>query len=57
MTCGGICPGLNDVIRSIVLSLHHHYGVDNVYGFRFGYVAWYAAEHKPLSRGPRQADP
>ena len=37
VTCGGLCPGLNDVIRSIVLSLHHHYGVQKVYGFRFGY--------------------
>jgi 6-phosphofructokinase 1 len=37
VTCGGLCPGLNDVIRSIVLSLHHHYGVRRVYGFRFGY--------------------
>ena len=37
VTCGGICPGLNDVIRSIVLSLYHHYGVRKVYGFRFGY--------------------
>jgi len=37
VTCGGLCPGLNDVIRSIVLSLQHHYGVTRVYGFRFGY--------------------
>ena len=37
VTCGGLCPGLNDVIRSIVLSLYHHYGVHTVYGFRFGY--------------------
>jgi 6-phosphofructokinase 1 len=37
VTCGGLCPGLNDVIRSIVLSLYHHYGVQKVYGFRFGY--------------------
>jgi 6-phosphofructokinase 1 len=37
VTCGGLCPGLNDVIRSIVLSLHHHYGVTKVYGFRYGY--------------------
>ena len=28
VTCGGLCPGLNDVIRAIVLSLHHHYGVN-----------------------------
>lgn len=37
LTCGGICPGLNDVIRAIVLSLHHHYGVPTVFGFRYGY--------------------
>ena len=27
VTCGGLCPGLNDVIRAVVLSLSHHYGV------------------------------
>jgi len=37
VTCGGLCPGINDVIRAIVLSLYHHYGVGKVYGFRFGY--------------------
>ncbi|MDD5217662.1 MAG: ATP-dependent 6-phosphofructokinase [Candidatus Omnitrophica bacterium] len=37
VTCGGLCPGLNDVIRSIVLSLYYHYGVKTVYGFRYGY--------------------
>ena len=37
VTCGGLCPGLNDVIRSIVLSLYYHYRVKKVYGFRFGY--------------------
>jgi 6-phosphofructokinase 1 len=37
VTCGGLCPGLNDVIRAIVLSLHHHYGVGRIYGFRFGF--------------------
>ncbi|ABC76638.1 pyrophosphate--fructose 6-phosphate 1-phosphotransferase [Syntrophus aciditrophicus SB] len=49
VTCGGICPGLNDVIRSIVLSLCHHYCVQKIYGFRFGYeglVQRYG--HKPL---------
>jgi 6-phosphofructokinase 1 len=53
VTCGGLCPGLNDVIRSIVLSLHHHYGVDTVYGFRFGYeglVRRYG--HQPLALTP-----
>jgi 6-phosphofructokinase 1 len=37
VTCGGLCPGLNDVVRAVVLSLHHHYGVRSVLGFRFGY--------------------
>jgi 6-phosphofructokinase 1 len=37
VTCGGLCPGLNDVIRSIVVCLHEKYGVTTVYGFRFGY--------------------
>jgi len=37
VTCGGLCPGLNDVIRAIVLSLFHHYGVKNVFGFPYGY--------------------
>jgi len=49
VTCGGLCPGLNDVIRAIVMSLFHHYGVTRIYGFRFGYeglVPRYG--HKPL---------
>jgi 6-phosphofructokinase 1 len=37
VTCGGLCPGLNNVIRSIVLELHHKYGVRDVLGFRNGY--------------------
>src|SRR3954452_10223838 len=32
VTCGGLCPGLNDVIRVMVGSLHHHYGVPRIYG-------------------------
>ena len=37
VTCGGLCPGLNDVIRSIFLELYHAYGVKEVLGFRGGY--------------------
>jgi 6-phosphofructokinase 1 len=37
VTCGGLCPGLNDVVRSIVFCLREKYGVPTVYGFRFGY--------------------
>jgi 6-phosphofructokinase 1 len=53
VTCGGLCPGLNDVIRSIVLSLYHHYGVNKVYGFRFGYEGLvHRYGHKPLELTP-----
>jgi 6-phosphofructokinase 1 len=36
VTCGGLCPGLNDIIRSIVLELYHLYGVRKTYGIRYG---------------------
>jgi 6-phosphofructokinase 1 len=53
VTCGGLCPGLNDVIRSIVLSLYHHYGVQKVYGFRFGYEGLVRrCGHDPLELTP-----
>lgn len=38
VTCGGLCPGLNDVIRAIVLELSEHYGVHDITGFRNGYA-------------------
>jgi 6-phosphofructokinase 1 len=37
VTCGGLCPGLNDVIRSLFFELHHAYGVKEVLGFPWGY--------------------
>jgi 6-phosphofructokinase 1 len=36
VSCGGLCPGLNDIIRSIVLELHYGYGVRNIIGIRYG---------------------
>ncbi len=37
VTCGGLCPGLNNVIRSLFLELHYGYAVKEVTGFRGGY--------------------
>jgi len=55
VTCGGICPGLNDVIRSIVFSLHYHYGVPSAFGFRYGYEGLAPAyRHPPMELGLRE---
>jgi 6-phosphofructokinase 1 len=37
VTCGGLCPGLNNVVRSLFLELHYGYRVAEVVGFRMGY--------------------
>jgi 6-phosphofructokinase 1 len=37
VTCGGLCPGLNDVIRSLFNELKYAYGIEDVIGFRGGY--------------------
>jgi 6-phosphofructokinase 1 len=53
VTCGGLCPGLNDVIRAIVLSLHHHYGVRAVFGFPYGFEGLsHKYGHVPLELNP-----
>ncbi len=44
VTCGGLCPGLNNVIRSVYLELSHNYGVNRVLGIRNGYLGLNPAE-------------
>lgn len=41
VTCGGLCPGLNNVIRSIFMQIHYQYKVKNIIGFRYGYRGIY----------------
>lgn len=36
VTCGGLCPGLNAIIRSVVLELHYNYEVHKIFGIRYG---------------------
>ena len=53
VTCGGLCPGLNDIIRGLVTQLNYRYAVTKVYGFRYGYeglIARYG--HTPMLLRP-----
>lgn len=43
ITCGGLCPGLNDVVRALVHACYGNYEVQAVYGFRYGYWGLSAA--------------
>jgi 6-phosphofructokinase 1 len=53
VTCGGLCPGLNDVIRALVLSLFHNYKVKNVFGFPYGYEGLtHRYGHAPVELNP-----
>ncbi|RME25229.1 MAG: ATP-dependent 6-phosphofructokinase [Deltaproteobacteria bacterium] len=38
VTCGGLCPGINNVLRALVMELSYHYHVRHIYGFRYGYA-------------------
>src|SRR4051794_29593791 len=44
VTCGGLCPGLNNVIRSLFLELHYGYGVAEGLGVRHGYRGVHPAQ-------------
>jgi len=53
VTCGGLCPGLNDIIRAITLQLYHGYGVKKIYGIKYGlqgFIAKFA--HDVISLTP-----
>ena len=53
VTCGGLCPGLNNVIRGLVCELGHGYGVKRIFGFRYGYEGLIARfGHDPLPLSP-----
>jgi 6-phosphofructokinase 1 len=53
VTCGGLCPGLNDVIRGIVMELWHGYRVTKILGIRYGYEGLLLSYgHEPLQLSP-----
>jgi hypothetical protein len=49
VTCGGLCPGLNNVIRELVHSLNYLYGVNTVYGITGGFNGFHMPEYKPVT--------
>ncbi len=53
VTCGGLCPGLNDVIKGIVQSLWFDYGVRHIFGIRYGLEGLIPAyAHEPMLLDP-----
>jgi 6-phosphofructokinase 1 len=53
VTCGGLCPGINNVVRGLVLELTHAYGVKEIFGFRYGFEGMAAKyDHPPMPLPP-----
>lgn len=53
LTAGGLCPGLNDVVRAVVMTLWYRYGVREILGLRYGYRGIYAIDElAPLQLTP-----
>ena len=48
VTCGGLCPGLNNVIRALTLALYYRYGVHDVLGIRYGYAGFIEKDFAPI---------
>jgi 6-phosphofructokinase 1 len=56
VTCGGLCPGLNNVIRGLVLGLQQLYQIDDVLGIRYGYAGMVAGGPDPIPLTPELVD-
>lgn len=57
VTCGGLCPGINDVIRALVMNLWHTYGCRDILGIKYGYEGLVARHrHEPVKLDPDAVD-
>lgn len=56
LTCGGLCPGQNDVIRGLVMELSQHYGIAGATGFRNGYLGLTPAGPPPMTLTPESVN-
>ena len=52
VTCGGLCPGLNDVVQSLTQKLAGGYGVKNIVGVRYGLKGFYDKTRKSVKLTP-----
>ena len=48
VTCGGLCPGINNVIRSVVNQLHYRYKINKVIGIQYGFEGFIDSYHHPV---------
>ncbi|XP_043693675.1 LOW QUALITY PROTEIN: ATP-dependent 6-phosphofructokinase 2-like [Telopea speciosissima] len=51
VTCGGLCPGMNTVVRELVMGLWELYGVRQIFGVMAGYRGFYSME--PIKLDPK----
>ncbi|KAF8751387.1 hypothetical protein HU200_012059 [Digitaria exilis] len=49
VTCGGLCPGLNTVIRELVCGLSHMYNVNDIFGIQNGYKGFYSSNYLTMT--------
>lgn len=57
VTCGGLCPGLNAVIRGLVMQLWHVYGCQDILGIRYGYQGLGNKRLEPITLTPDVVSP
>ncbi len=48
VTCGGLCPGVNNVIRSLVNQLYYRYGISRILGIKYGYEGLISKYNHPV---------
>ena len=48
VTCGGLCPGINDVIRSLVMTFYYRYRVPKVFGVQYGFQGFIPEYRHPF---------
>lgn len=54
VTCGGLCPGMNNVIRSVTMVLWYRYSVREIWGLRFGFEGLIKSiGHQPINLTPK----